>query len=149
MALLRIFLINCLQKMNKYFVVDTNNLISANLIASSVSSQAFDKARHLGILVYSDQTIAEFSVSFIRPKFDKYLSLNKRLKAIKEFKRNGLLVSVNFSIKACRDPNDDMFLELAIAANASCIITGDKDLISLHPFQNIPILSAADFLNQF
>jgi predicted nucleic acid-binding protein len=73
--------------MNKYFVVDTNNLISANLIASSVSSQAFDKARHLGILVFSDQTIAEFSVSFIRPKFDKYLSLNKRLKTIKEFKK--------------------------------------------------------------
>ncbi|TAH01067.1 MAG: putative toxin-antitoxin system toxin component, PIN family, partial [Sphingobacteriales bacterium] len=39
--------------------------------------------------------------------------------------------------------------ELAITANADCLITGDEDLLILNPFRNIPILNAFDFLNQF
>jgi predicted nucleic acid-binding protein len=53
------------------------------------------------------------------------------------------------TITACRDPKDNKFLELAFAANASCIITGDKDLLILHPFKNIPIVSASDFLKSY
>ena len=45
--------------------------------------------------------------------------------------------------------NDNMFLGLAIAAQASCIITGDNNLLVLHPFRNIPILNAVDFLKYF
>jgi len=41
------------------------------------------------------------------------------------------------------------FLELAISAKASCLITGDKDLLTLHPFRNIPILNAIDLINTF
>jgi len=47
-----------------------------------------------------------------------------------------------------RDPKDDKFLNLAIDASASCIITGDKDLLILHPFENIPILLPSDILNR-
>jgi putative PIN family toxin of toxin-antitoxin system len=39
------------------------------------------------------------------------------------------LVSVTNVIKACRDPKDDKYLELAVSSGASCIITGDKDLL--------------------
>jgi predicted nucleic acid-binding protein len=45
----------------------------------------------------------------------------------------------------CRDPKDDKFLNLAVVCEASCIITGDKDLLVLNPFQNIPVLTAAEF----
>ena len=38
---------------------------------------------------------------------------------------------------------------VAITANASCIITGDKALLELQPFREIPILNASDFLLQF
>jgi PIN domain len=48
-------------------------------------------------------------------------------------------------ITDCKDPADNMILELAIESNASCIITGDiKHLIPLHPFRGIPILTPAD-----
>jgi predicted nucleic acid-binding protein len=36
-----------------------------------------------------------------------------------------------------------------VEAGAVCIITGDKDLLVLHPFENIQILSTADFLKAF
>jgi predicted nucleic acid-binding protein len=44
------------------------------------------------------------------------------------------------------DPKDDKFLELAICGEANYIITGDADLLDLHPFQNISIIKAASFL---
>lgn len=53
------------------------------------------------------------------------------------------------TITDCRDPKNNKFLELAVAANASCIITGDEDLLILHPFRNIPILNASGFLHKF
>ena len=49
-------------------------------------------------------------------------------------------------IVMCRDPKDDKFLELAYAAKAKCIITGDQDLLILNPFRGIPIKTAAEFL---
>jgi uncharacterized protein len=52
-------------------------------------------------------------------------------------------------ITACRDPKDDMFLELALTANADCIISRDEDLLVLHPFENIPILNTSDFMRRF
>jgi predicted nucleic acid-binding protein len=52
-------------------------------------------------------------------------------------------------VTACRDSNDDKFLALALAIKANCIVTGDQDLLVLHPFQGIPILTPADFLNKF
>lgn len=133
----------------KYFVFDTNALISAHLLEGSTSALAFSKALSVGILVRSDATLIEFADRFLRSKFDKYLSREDRLQKIDEFKRNSLPVLVNWPLHVCRDPNDDMFLELAIAANASCIITGDLDLLVLHPFREIPVLSPADFLKYF
>jgi len=59
------------------------------------------------------------------------------------------LFAPEIEITDCRDPKDNKFLELAVTANASCIITGDDDLLVLHPFRNIPILNASDFLNNF
>jgi len=57
----------------------------------------------------------------------------------------------NFSIPVplpadvCRDPDDIKILGLAVASNADYIVTGDKDLLVLKSFQNIPILSPRSF----
>ncbi len=61
------------------------------------------------------------------------------------FKR-AIFVTVTGSIRVCRDPNDDMVLECALAAGAQCIVTGDKDLLVLDPFRGIRVVSPADFL---
>ena len=86
---------------------------------------------------------------FVRPKFDSYVASDKRLAIIEDLKDIIKIVPVTAHIEACRDPKDNKYLELAVSASAACIITGDKDLLILHPFQNIPILTAADFLNSF
>jgi uncharacterized protein len=48
-----------------------------------------------------------------------------------------------------RDPDDTVVLATAIAANAEVIITGDRDLLILQEYQNMPILTATDFLERY
>jgi len=58
-----------------------------------------------------------------------------------------ILVEIQAPIRACRDPKDDKFLELAVDGRADAIVTGDGDLLDLHPFRGIAILMPADYLN--
>ncbi|MDP9076603.1 MAG: putative toxin-antitoxin system toxin component, PIN family [Bacteroidota bacterium] len=137
-------------KRTKHFVFDANTLVSAFLLSStSIAARAYYKAISEGNIVASEEVIDEFSAVFIRPKFDRYLELEKRLIIIEDLKAVIKVLPVTSDIKACRDPKDDKYLALAVSSAAECIITGDKDLLVLNPFQNIPILTAADFLEQF
>lgn len=133
----------------KYFVVDTNTLISAFILPNSVSRKALNKARKEGAIILSQSTVNEFTDVFIRPKFDRYLPLEMRLEIIDDFKSLALILNPEIEIADCRDPNDNKFLELAVSELAECIITGDGDLLVLNPFRQIPIITAAQFLANF
>ncbi|MGC2743605.1 MAG: putative toxin-antitoxin system toxin component, PIN family [Candidatus Angelobacter sp.] len=56
-------------------------------------------------------------------------------------------IDVNVQIKACRDPKDNKFLEVAVSGKATHLITGDSDLLVLDPFQGIRILPPQEFLD--
>jgi uncharacterized protein len=131
------------------FVLDTNVLISAFLFQNSLPARAFKQAVETGIILRSTETFEEFTISFLRNKFAPYLSFHERIELINAYKQISLPIKVTVPVTICRDPKDNKFLELAFAVNASCIITGDKDLLVLHPFMNIGIFSPADFLNSF
>ncbi len=136
--------------MNKLFVFDTNGLISASLINGTTSARAIDRAIILGKLVFSNATIDELVEVLFREKFDKYfLEENERFLFLKKIEVNSELFDPKISIVECRDPKDNKFLELAVSVKASCIISGDEDLLILNPFRGISILKPADFLNTF
>lgn len=44
---------------------------------------------------------------------------------------------------ACRDPHDVPFLQLAFAASAAALVTGDDDLLSLAPLRGLALLTPA------
>lgn len=136
--------------MNNFFVIDTNNLISAALIPTSTSRKALEKAITLGKIAIAPNTLDELLDVIFRKKLDKYfVDNNERLVIVNILEANSVLFSPEISIDDCRDKKDNKFLELAIIVKASCIITGDTDLLVLHPFRNIPILNAVDFINAF
>ncbi len=136
--------------MSDFFVLDTNSLISAALIASSVNIKALDKALDKGKIAISKETFDELVEVLFRKKFDKYfLDENERWSIINRLELNATLFLPDISLVACRDPRDNKFLELAIFASASCIITGDNDLLVLHPFRKISILNAFNYINNF
>ncbi len=52
-------------------------------------------------------------------------------------------------IKVCRDPDDDKFLECAKDSRAFYIVSGDKDLLVIKQYENIQIITAKDFYEQY
>ena len=48
----------------------------------------------------------------------------------------------------CRDPNDLPFLQLAYAAKADALITGDADLLVLASLSRVPLLTPAQAVEQ-
>ncbi|MCY4643890.1 MAG: putative toxin-antitoxin system toxin component, PIN family [Bacteriovoracales bacterium] len=49
----------------------------------------------------------------------------------------------------CKDPDDDKFLNCALAASVNIVISGDKELLSLSNYQGVEILKPAAFLKKF
>ena len=135
--------------MKNRFVFDTNSLISAALSPKSTNASAIKRAESLGEIVYSNATWSEFLNVLFRTKFDKYFSIEEREQISERFLLMFKQVKVNVVVTDCRDAKDNMFLELAVSANACCIISGDSDLLVLNPFRTIPIVNAADFLSSF
>ena len=52
-------------------------------------------------------------------------------------------------VKLSRDPDDDKFLGCAKDARALYIVSGDKDLLVLGRFENIEIITAKEFCEQY
>jgi putative PIN family toxin of toxin-antitoxin system len=128
------------------FVIDTNTLVSSILIASSVPDRAVKLIRHSGIILISVATIEELQKVMNRPKFDKYVDREIRSEFIAQLTQQSELVDINEPVIACRDSKDDKFLELAVNGKADYLISGDRDLLVLHPFRGIPIITPAVFL---
>jgi len=127
-------------------VIDTGVVVSAVLLPRSVARQAFDLAAGQGRLPVSDKTIAELDEVLRRPKFDKYVSETRRLEFLSALVREAEVIDVSDVVTDCRDPKDNKFLELALSGKGSHIVTGDSDLLVLHPFRGIAIVSPQSFL---
>ena len=127
-------------------VIDTGVVVSAVLLPRSVPRQAFDVAAARGRLLVSDETIAELDEVLRRPKFDKYVSEARRLEFLSALVREAEVIDVVDVVTDCRDPKDNKFLELALSGKGSHIVTGDSDLLVLHPFRGIAIVSPQSFL---
>lgn len=130
-------------------VFDTNVLISAVLFPRSVPGQALDLALGSGILLASRELAEEIRNVFSRPKFDKYVSRELRDEFFVTLVAEAEFVEIIEHVNECRDPTDNKVLEVAVNGQATCLISGDDDLLALHPFHEIPILNPADFLARY
>lgn len=127
-------------------VVDTGVVVSALLLPRSVPRQAFDVAAARGRLLVSDETIAELDDALRWPKFDKYVLETQRLEFLAALVREAEVIDVVDVVTNCRDPKDNKFLELALSGRGSHVVTGDSDLLVLHPFREIAIVTPQTFL---
>ena len=128
------------------YVCDTNVTVSALLFENSTPGRAFYAALQAGEMLLTSATVLELRDVLNRKKFDRYVTREEREQFLVLLLRQATLVDITEEVYACRDPKDDKFLELAVNGRASCVITGDEDLLALHPFRGIPILTPAQFL---
>lgn len=126
-------------------VVDTNVVVSGLLFPRSKLNRALLKAQSWEMLA-SEATKLEFVEVISRSKFDRYVTLDVRRQLMAEYIRACETVLVHSIIRASRDPKDDKFLELAIDGRADLILTGDQDLLALHPFRGIAIMTPVQYL---
>ncbi|MBL1209256.1 putative toxin-antitoxin system toxin component, PIN family [Geminocystis sp. GBBB08] len=128
-------------------VLDTNILISSILAPNSIPSQVLNWGENEGNILYSTDTLSELLSVLSRDKFAKYIE-PKEINGLRErIKINWYYVSIIQRVTLCRDEKDNKFIDLALNGSASHIITGDNDLLVLHPIQDISILNPRDFWN--
>lgn len=129
-------------------VFDTNVLVSALLLPDSKPRKALELAFNEGTLLLSFSVLAELYDVLSRKHLQRYIDEDDIHKFVAVLTREAEWVDVNVRISACRDSKDDKFLELAVSGHATHIITGDSDLLALHPFQGIQIITASLFWKQ-
>ena len=126
-------------------VVDTNIFVSAALKQRSLPNLALYQASQRCVLLKSVVTDAQFFEVIARSYIAPLIIANAR-DWLMQLMAAAELVPITERVTMCRDPTDDKFLEVAVNGRADLILTGDKDLLVLNPFRDIPIVTPATFV---
>lgn len=129
-------------------VFDTSVIVSAVLLPRSIPRRAFDQAQDEGKVLISEGTVDELNTVLRRDRFERYVTAVQRLEFLAELVEKAEWVHVTEVVFECRDPKDNKFLELAVSGRATHLISGDKDLLILHPFRGIQIVTPQVFLTR-
>lgn len=139
--------------MSRCVVLDTNILVSAALWPQSAPGRVFRRVWQQGALVACVESVAELQRVLRRSKFDRIAPPGNRDAFAELVARNAATVDVlprhhALAHGACRDADDNLFLALALAAEACTMVTGDADLLALHPWLGITVCTAASYLER-
>lgn len=97
------------------------------------------------LLVFSEELLQELKLVTERPKLRRYFPEERVQELFALLRLVGKVYSVSSSNKVSRDEKDNFLLDLAEAAHADYLVTGDKDLLVLDSFKGTKILTPADF----
>jgi len=109
-------------------------LVSALLLPESRPRQALNLALGNGKVLLSFAALAELYDVLSRKQLHRYVDDENIRSFLAALTREAEWIEVDIEITACRDPQDDKFLELAVSGHATHIVTGDSDLLTLNPF---------------
>ena len=116
-------------------VLDASTLVSAALKANSVPERALLRAMtEPNSLILSREIEDEYREVILRPKFDRFVSVERRQLILDLVIFAGERVEPVVAVLECRDPKDDKYLALAAAGNADVIVSSDaRHLLPMHP----------------
>lgn len=127
-------------------VIDTGIFISSLLRPNSVPAKVANFIFTSAVLFVSQRLLAEVTEVARRPKFASLIDEEDLQDLLNVLHDAGEMVALDQHVRACRDPDDDHILSLAVNGRATWIVSGDKDLLALDPFRGIRIVSPADYL---
>lgn len=132
-----------------YIVIDTNVLISAGLLPQSKTAQVLALAVEHFVIAQNQATWHELETRIAREKFDRYFGDGGRLRHLVKIAQSIQRFETTASVAVSRDKADDKFIELALDAGATIVISGDPDLKEIQTYKGIEILSPAQFFERF
>ena len=133
-------------------VIDTNVWISGLISLAGPPALLTREVIRNGQPVFSTSTFDELKDRLWRPKFDRYVSMERRNALLTDIAAGARWVSISPEMAGQtfgRDPADDKFLHAALAAQPAWLVTGDKDLLVLAQrmaSEGVTIFSPADAL---
>lgn len=127
-------------------VIDTNVLISGIIFGGKPSKI---------IELLFGKKISVFASPEMVDEYKRiYGELGERYAKRTHNELNEIINSMNIlpshsHIEACRDPDDNKFIECAIDNRCIYTVSGDKDLLVLEQYEDIGILTVSEFLEQY
>ena len=128
-------------------VIDTNVLISGVFFGGMPRKVLSAVIRREIIACATGEIIDEYNEIVREMIFRKQGYLNKDILA--PLIGTMEIVEAKTKVELSRDPDDDKFLACAKDAKALYIVSGDKDLLTLKDFENIKIVTAKEFCEQY
>lgn len=129
-------------------VLDTNTLISALLFhGTAFHLVALWQSGRFTLLV-SRAILEEYLRVLAYPKFRL---TDQDIRGLVEEEVLPYVVTVRGRLRLSvvrRDPEDNKFLECAVAGRAEYLVTGDQDLRELGSYRGVPILTVGEFLER-
>lgn len=114
----------------------------------SLSARLYDAWREGRFaLLLSAPILTEIEAVLARPEVLQKLRLSpvEARALVSLLRRRAILITVTTRIQRSRDPDDDKFLECAVAGGAQYLVSADANLLSLGEIEGIPIVDAPAF----
>jgi putative PIN family toxin of toxin-antitoxin system len=127
-------------------VHDTNVLVSGVLNPAGAPGRLVDLIlAHRGAVAYDDRLLAEYRRVLTRSRF--HIQPEEVHNLLAAWQNAGILVTASsLKIESAPDPDDLPFAEVAYAAQADALVTGNPKHFAFLPRLGVPVLSPAECL---
>ena len=133
-------------------VVDTNIVLRSLIKPQGTVGPVLGRLRNGDyVAIYSEPTLDELLAKLALPRLREKYQLDEEVTEdlVALLALRGELVKPVRSVRVCRDPHDDMFIEAALSGAAEYVVTGDQDLLSLRRFEGVRFVTPRTFLTAF
>jgi putative PIN family toxin of toxin-antitoxin system len=121
---------------------DSNVYIAEALLGRAASRMLHATSRARWRIYSSDHIIKEVARVMVED-----LDFSKRFASLTQQRiaQRTTLVRIKRSVKVLQDPNDSPILQAALTCAADYLVTNDRHLLSLNPFEKLQIISMDDY----
>jgi putative PIN family toxin of toxin-antitoxin system len=127
-------------------VFDASTIVGAAIGRNSNPYRALHHAREHAGLALSAPVYREIFEVLHRPRLARFIDAVLRDDVLDLLIAGSHRFDPAVRVTDCRDAKDNIYLELALAAVADSIVSSDKDLLVLHPWRGVKILSPSAYL---
>lgn len=130
-------------------VLDSTILVSGFLTPGGVAAEVIQHAKDGVFLCYAiEEILEETQNTLLYPRIQQRFRYTAE--EVQEFCRALreaiILITNRLQLTVVRDPNDDMIIACAVAAQAAYVVTRDKDLLSLTRYEGIGMITPEEFM---
>lgn len=128
-------------------VIDTN-VIASSIYFGGKPANLISLLMHDKIQAYVSEAIIDEYCVTVNDLRERYFA-KPNSTSINDIISQCKLISPKKAIKICRDPDDDKFIECAVEGKCIYVVSGDKDLLSIGSYDDIQIVTVAEFLEKY